>query len=201
MPRAGPFLTDEQWERIQPLLPRLPKNPQGGRPWADNRRVLEGILWMLRTGARWQDLPEQYPSPPTCWRRLQRWEKEGVGWTSGGRFLANSTNAARLIGAKRSLMAVLLRRKRGRPSRQNQAGQGHEVDGGGRRPGSSSGKPASLCIPGGSPARGHPGSHPGPATAEAGAGNCRQGLRQRPAAGQAGATPHRTDRAPSPRPS
>ena len=87
MPRSGPFLTDEQWERIQPLLPRLPKNPQGGRPGADNRRVLEGILWMLRTGARWQDLPEQYPSPPTCWRRLKRGEKEGVWWDIWRTFL------------------------------------------------------------------------------------------------------------------
>jgi len=76
--RAKPFLTDEQWKQIGPLLPALPRSKKGGRPWAANRAVLEGILWILRTGARWQDLPDRYPSPSTCWRRLQRWEEEDI---------------------------------------------------------------------------------------------------------------------------
>ena len=59
MLRSGPLLTDQHGAKIEPLLPRPRKNPRGGRPWADNRRVLEGILWILRSGARWQDLPEQ----------------------------------------------------------------------------------------------------------------------------------------------
>jgi len=69
------FLTEEQWRRIEPLLPKLESR---GRPWADNRLVLEGILWVLKTGARWRDLPEQYPSASTCWRRLQLWEEEDI---------------------------------------------------------------------------------------------------------------------------
>ena len=69
------FLSDEQWEKIEPLLPC---DKSGGRPWADNRRVVEGIFWVLKTGARWRDLPKEYPSPSTCWRRLRRWEKRGV---------------------------------------------------------------------------------------------------------------------------
>ena len=44
MPRGGPMLTDKQWKKIVPLLPRLPKSGRGGRPWSDSRRVLEGIL-------------------------------------------------------------------------------------------------------------------------------------------------------------
>jgi transposase len=44
-------LTDQQWEKIEPLLPKLKKSKKGGRPWADNRKVFEGILWVLRTGA------------------------------------------------------------------------------------------------------------------------------------------------------
>jgi transposase len=44
----------------------------------NNRACVEGILWVLRTGARWRDLPPQYPSPATCWRRLRRWEEQGV---------------------------------------------------------------------------------------------------------------------------
>src|SRR5579875_2152276 len=56
MPRYGRLLTDAQWEKIRPLLPKRPKRPQGGRPPANDRKVLEGILWILRSGARWQDL-------------------------------------------------------------------------------------------------------------------------------------------------
>jgi transposase len=69
------FLRDEQWEHIKPLLPKMRSK---GRPWADNRQVLEGILWVLKTGARWRDLPKEYPSAATCWRRLRTWEERGV---------------------------------------------------------------------------------------------------------------------------
>lgn len=86
--RGKPLLSDKQWKLIEPLLPELPKSKKGGRPWAPNRAVLEGILWILRTGARWQDLPEQYPSPSTCWRRLQRWEEQGVWLEIWRTFLA-----------------------------------------------------------------------------------------------------------------
>jgi len=69
MARYGRLLTDAQWEKIRPLLPKRPKRPKGGRPRKDDRKVLEGILWILRSGARWCDLPEEFPSPATCWRR------------------------------------------------------------------------------------------------------------------------------------
>ena len=69
------YLTDKQWKEIGPLLPKLRSS---GRPWKNNRLVIEGILWILRTGARWKDLPERYPSPSTCWRRLKLWEEQGV---------------------------------------------------------------------------------------------------------------------------
>ena len=71
-------LTDEQWERVAPHLPEHPASPKGGRPRADDRECLEGILWLLRTGARWQDIPVDLPSGSTCWRRLQEWAGEGV---------------------------------------------------------------------------------------------------------------------------
>lgn len=69
------YLTEKQWKEIGPLLPKLKSS---GRPWKNNRLVIEGILWILRTGARWKDLPEKYPSPSTCWRRLKLWEEQGV---------------------------------------------------------------------------------------------------------------------------
>ena len=71
-------LTDEQWDRIAPYLPMHAPSPQGGRPRADDRESLEGLLWLLRTGARWQDIPIDLPSGSTCWRRLQEWASEGV---------------------------------------------------------------------------------------------------------------------------
>jgi transposase len=75
-------LTDTQWTLIAPLLPP-PK--ARGRHRADDRRTLNGILWMLRSGARWQDLPERYGSDTTCHRRLQDWQAQGVWqhvWTA-----------------------------------------------------------------------------------------------------------------------
>ena len=88
MARYGRLLTEAQWQKIGPLLPRPPKHPRGGRPPAANRRVLEGILWILRSGARWQDLPSEFPSPATCWRRLRRWEEQGLWLRVWRTFLA-----------------------------------------------------------------------------------------------------------------
>ena len=78
MSRRIEFLTDEQWLKIEPLLPKRQGKPKRGRPRVDDRMVIEGILWVLRTGARWRDLPERYPSPSTCWLRLKLWEEQGV---------------------------------------------------------------------------------------------------------------------------
>jgi transposase len=72
-------LTDEQWKVLESLIPKPPRREDGrGRPWRDPRDVLNGILWILRTGAPWKDLPERYPPYQTCHRRFQRWTKEGV---------------------------------------------------------------------------------------------------------------------------
>jgi transposase len=71
-------LTDEQWVVLEPLIGKMPRRPDGrGRPWRDSREVLNGILWILRTGAQWADLPERYPPYQTCHRRYQRWVREG----------------------------------------------------------------------------------------------------------------------------
>ena len=55
-------LADEQWEVLEPLVPEPSRRADGrGRPWRDSREVLNGILWVLRTGAPWRDLPGRYP--------------------------------------------------------------------------------------------------------------------------------------------
>ena len=69
-------LTDTQWERLQPLLP--PQKPQTGRPNLDHRRILNGILWLLRTGAPWRDLPYRYGSWRTVASRFYRWRQAGI---------------------------------------------------------------------------------------------------------------------------
>ncbi|MGH9194235.1 MAG: IS5 family transposase [Acidimicrobiia bacterium] len=72
-------LTDEQWSILEPLIPRHRRRAdQRGRPWCDDRQVLNGILWVLRTGAQWRDVPDRYPSPATCHRRFQYWVRAGV---------------------------------------------------------------------------------------------------------------------------
>ena len=74
-------LTDEQWTAIRPSIPGPEKKgttKEGGRPWRDPRDVLNGVLWVLRTGAPWADLPARYPPYQTCHRRFQRWIELGV---------------------------------------------------------------------------------------------------------------------------
>jgi transposase len=72
-----PFLSDSQWLLIADLLADPPPSPLGGRPRVAPRLCLEGIIWVLVSGARWQDLPERHPSPSTCWRRLREWSDDG----------------------------------------------------------------------------------------------------------------------------
>jgi transposase len=69
-------LTNEQWARLAPLLP--PQKPKTGRPNGDHRRMVEGMLWILRTGAPWRDLPERYGPWRTVASRFYRWQKSGV---------------------------------------------------------------------------------------------------------------------------
>ena len=69
-------LTDVQWKRLRPLLP--PQKPQTGRPAKEHRTVLNGILWILRTGSPWRALPERYGSWKTVSSRFYRWQRVGV---------------------------------------------------------------------------------------------------------------------------
>jgi transposase len=72
-------LTDKQWEIVEALLPKRRVRKDGkGRPPKPDRDVLNGILWILRTGAQWEDLPDRYPSRSTCHRRFQQWSRDGT---------------------------------------------------------------------------------------------------------------------------
>src|SRR5256885_16983237 len=77
-------LTNVQWEVLDSLIPEpTPRRDGRGRPWKDRRAVLNGILWVVRTGAPWADVPDRYPSYQTCHRRGLPWSVrggEGEGW-------------------------------------------------------------------------------------------------------------------------
>src|SRR3972149_9822094 len=69
-------LSEAQWRRIEPLLPGKASDP--GRTAADNRNFVNGVLWVLRSGARWADLPERYGKFKSVHKRFTRWAAHGV---------------------------------------------------------------------------------------------------------------------------
>ena len=78
---AKPLVSDELWELIEPLIPKVRRRQRfPGRKRLDDRRVLTGILFVLRTGIPWEYLPQEMGcgSGMTCWRRLREWQQAGV---------------------------------------------------------------------------------------------------------------------------
>jgi transposase len=73
-------LSNSKWERLRPLLPHPRHKGGAGRPWQPHRRVLNGIRWILRTGAPWRDLPGRYGPWQTVYGRFNRWRQDGT-WT------------------------------------------------------------------------------------------------------------------------
>ena len=88
-------LSNDQWERLRSLLP--PQKPRTGRPAKDHRTVLNGILWLLRTGAPWRDLPSQYGSWQPFASRFYRWRRAGV-WQRVLQTLQQQADAAEQLG-------------------------------------------------------------------------------------------------------
>ena len=70
-------LTHEQWELVEPILRPRRREDNRGRPWHDTRAVLNGVLWILGSGAQWAEMPAKYPPYQTCHRRFQQWVREG----------------------------------------------------------------------------------------------------------------------------
>jgi len=77
---AKTLVTDKLWAIVKPLLPPKPPKPKGGRPRIDDRAVLTGILFVLKSGIPWEMLPQEMGcgSGKTCWRRLKEWHEAGV---------------------------------------------------------------------------------------------------------------------------
>jgi transposase len=77
---AKPLLPDGLWAIIQPILPKHTPSPRGGRPRLDDRKALTGILFVLKTGIQWEDLPVEMNCGcgMSCWRRLAEWQADGT---------------------------------------------------------------------------------------------------------------------------
>jgi len=69
-------LTDAEWRRVHPLLP--PQKPTTGRPRHDHRTVLAGILWVVRSGASWRAMPQEYGKWETAYKRYRLWRATGL---------------------------------------------------------------------------------------------------------------------------
>jgi transposase len=76
IPQRRHELSDDEWTRLKPLLP--PQQPRTGRPARDHRPVLNGMVWILRTGAPWRDLPPRYGPWKTVYSRFRRWREAGI---------------------------------------------------------------------------------------------------------------------------
>ncbi len=99
---AKPLLPDGLWALIEPLLPKHTPSPKGGRPRLDDRKALTGILFVLKTGLPWEDLPAEMNCGcgMSCWRRLAEWQDAGVWKTIHATLLAHLANAGKLDWSK-----------------------------------------------------------------------------------------------------
>src|SRR3954449_1852803 len=95
---AKPLLSDELWALIEPILPTWTPSPKGGQPRLDDRKALTGILFVLKTGINWEDLPTEMGCGcgMTCWRRLRDWNEAGVWQGLHERLLAELHEADRI---------------------------------------------------------------------------------------------------------
>lgn len=93
------------WKRIRPLLPRVERSGKAGRPRLDDEQALNGIVFVLRTGIPWEDLPQElgFGSGMTCWRRLREWQAAGVWHRVHMLLLAELRSAGRLDFSRVSL--------------------------------------------------------------------------------------------------
>ena len=102
---AQPVLDDALWSLIEPQLPPSVACPKGGRPPLDNRKVLIGIIVVLKTGIPWEYLPQELGCGwgMTGWRRLRAWQQAGV-WKSVHPILLNQLRAANRIDWSRAVI-------------------------------------------------------------------------------------------------
>ena len=114
---AKPLLTEELWLCIEPLIPKRVVSPKGGRPAVPARAALTGILFVLKTGIGWEDLPQEMGcgSGMTCWRRLRDWQEAGVWQRLHELLLAKLRNADLLDWSRAVVDSSSVRALKGGP--------------------------------------------------------------------------------------
>ncbi|HJX95698.1 MAG TPA: IS5 family transposase [Candidatus Acidoferrum sp.] len=109
-------LTDAQWAALDPLFRPKRRADGRGRPWQDARAVLNGVLWILRTGAPWHDLPDRYPPYQTCHRRFQQWQRSGLFTRSLQKLAEDLRDRGKLDLSEAFIDASFSSAKKGAPS-------------------------------------------------------------------------------------
>ena len=115
---AKPLLPDELWAIIQPMLPTHAPRPKGGRPRLDDRKALTGILFVLKTGIGWEDLPAEMGcgSGMTCWRRLRDWQADGTWQRVHAELLRRLDEAGRIDWSRAAIDSSSVRAVFGGPT-------------------------------------------------------------------------------------
>ena len=123
-------LSNQQWEAVAPLIPKPAKKDRRGRPRRNGREILNGMLWVLRTGAPWKDLPrDTYPPYQTCHRRFQEWSRDGT-FVRLLRAIAEDMQRRGKLSLEECLLMALLRAlKKGVLCWKNETWKRHEKHG------------------------------------------------------------------------
>lgn len=108
-------LMDRLWDRVRPLLPPTPPQPKGGRPFADDRSCFEGIVYLLRNGLRWRQMPAGFPPGVTCWRRHKAWTEAGVWHRAWKLVLRKLDQAGKLDTSELVMDGTFIEAKKGAP--------------------------------------------------------------------------------------
>src|SRR6187551_995998 len=112
---SKPLVSDELWAVVEPLLPKEPAKPKGGRPRLSDRAALTGIVFVLKSGIPWEMLPQELGcgSGMTCWRRLRDWQQAGVWKRLRQELLGRLHEADKLDWSRASLDSASVAAKRG----------------------------------------------------------------------------------------
>ena len=112
---AKKLVSEELWKEIEPILPKKKAHPKGGRPAIADRAALTGIIFVLKTGIPWEDLPQEMGcgSGMTCWRRLRDWQEAGVWEKLLESILQHLHDAKKIDWSRACIDASIVQAKRG----------------------------------------------------------------------------------------
>lgn len=108
-------VTDREWKFITHRLSKLPSPKHPGRPRAADREIFDGIMWVLNTGSRWVDLPDEYPAKSSCHKRFQTWSMDG-SWTRLRKALVRYLHKRKKLGINEGFIdGSFIKAKKGGP--------------------------------------------------------------------------------------